>query len=873
MLGFIKGWMARRQEAKKARTGEVLDAFKVRYHTFRALLANNERALELISDFEVRLAAVSPGEGSLPSLAEELEDVCFELVDGLNLLTGDGYTALYDRHSLLCDGIGQSLDAMDPEAVSAPAVVFLDDLTPAMHPLAGGKAGSLAALRRAGLPVPDGFVITLPACREFLRVSGVEAMVRHVMLKAVHGGEAASASALDEISASAARLLQAARPPERLAAAIAQAHAAMGERGVASFSVRSSAASEDQLEHSFAGQYVTLLNVSSLEALLAAFKEVLAGAFSARALSYKLQAGLAMTELDMAVLCQAMVPARAAGVLFTLDPVRPDSGRMLTSAVPGLGTLAVGGEAPADVYRIARGDHADVEAVIAVKTLREVAADGHNQPSIQGLVREAVPEAESRLPLLGPAELEALARHGLVAEALAGNPQDVEWAVTAEGRIMLLQSRPLRVAVAGRMEPAARGQGECLVRGSTASPGRCLGRARHIRSAQDLETLPVGPVIAVMRQSLVEAARFLHRFQGVVVELGNPTDHLSCVARERGRPMLTGAAGVTGAVEEGRWLVLDADKGCLSDAPAGVRDDVLALLHPPGAQAPPIAAAPLSPTMERLRDATVALHLTDAYGPSFSILECRSLHDIVRFVHEMAVLTMFQAGDTLLEEAYGAMHRLEETLPLEFFIVDVGGGLAPGAERMVVGLEEVLSVPFQALWRGMATPGLRWGPVAGAVNLGGVLMRGMLDKRGNRPLGNVNFALVASDYLNLNARVDFHFAMIDAVCSFNPAENSIRFRFKGGGTLPVQRERRADFLARVLRSWDFFTDQRGDLVTASYLEAEQRAIEERLAMLGRLLGFSRQLDAAMVDDDAPERLARAFLAGDFALGGLASEGA
>ncbi|HZD43759.1 MAG TPA: hypothetical protein VE134_06835, partial [Methanomicrobiales archaeon] len=87
----------------------------------------------------------------------------------------------------------------------------------------------------------------------------------------------------------------------------------------------------------------------------------------------------------------------------------------------------------------------------------------------------------------------------------------------------------------------------------------------------------------------------------------------------------------------------------------------------------------------------------------------------------------------------------------------------------------------------------------------------------------------------------------------------------------VQRERRARFVAEVLEAHNFFADQRGDLVTAFIMETQREEIQERLVMIGRLLGFSRLLDAAMQDDTVPPRVARAFLDGDYALESMRDE--
>jgi len=273
---------------------------------------------------------------------------------------------------------------------------------------------------------------------------------------------------------------------------------------------------------------------------------------------------------------------------------------------------------------------------------------------------------------------------------------------------------------------------------------------------------------------------------------------------------------------------------------------------------------PASPALERLSALVLPLNLTDAYGPTFSPLECRSLHDLVRYVHEMGVLAMFAAGDGVLEQA-GSLPRFLEGQPLHFLILDLGGGLAPDAGRRAVTLEQVRCEPLLALCRGMAEPGLRWRTPPPGVNLSGLLSRSLLDAGSARPLGGFNYALITRDYLNLNARVDYHFAMLDAVCGPSAGENAVHFRFKGGGTALEHRERRARLVSEILKSQGFFVDRQADLVTAVLRGVEREICAERLALLGRLMGFTRLLDAAMTGETAMKRAVAAFLDGDYGL--------
>jgi pyruvate,water dikinase len=128
-----------------------------------------------------------------------------------------------------------------------------------------------------------------------------------------------------------------------------------------------------------------------------------------------------------------------------------------------------------------------------------------------------------------------------------------------------------------------------------------------------------------------------------------------------------------------------------------------------------------------------------------------------------------------------------------------------------------------------------------------------------------NYVIISKDYMNLNARMDFHFTMVDSVCGLDLKSNYVKFRFKGGGTSMVRRHRRALALAEILEDADFFIDIKGDLVNAYFGNAPAELIEEKLVVLGRLLGFTRLLDAAMKDDETPHLIAQAFKKGDYQL--------
>ena len=200
-------------------------------------------------------------------------------------------------------------------------------------------------------------------------------------------------------------------------------------------------------------------------------------------------------------------------------------------------------------------------------------------------------------------------------------------------------------------------------------------------------------------------------------------------------------------------------------------------------------------------------------------------------------------------------------------VLDLGGALgneteAPGSVKP----EEIASIPFQAVWQGMSDPEMSW---AGRqqVSLKGftsVLVSSMAGSgSGTRKLGDQNYLLAARDYMNMNLRLAYHYTMVDALVGESPENNFVNFRFRGGGARADRRELRARFLSETLLRSRFAVDRRGDLVTAWFRRYPRARCEEALAMLGRLMACSRQLDMLIANAGIAHEYAERFLAGDY----------
>lgn len=263
--------------------------------------------------------------------------------------------------------------------------------------IAGGKGANLGHLLRAGVPVPDGFVVTTAA---------YSAYVTPFADQLIAGGDPAALRALFE------------RPvPTGLAGVIEAEYARWGDPDIL-VAVRSSATVEDQPEASFAGQQDTFLGVGGADGVLDAVRRCWASLWTDRAIAYRAKAGIDPQSVRLAVVVQRLVPAEVAGVLFTANPANGRPHETVLNATHGLGEALVGGEVTPD--EIVVGDGRVLHRRTETKKVRTVLADGGTRTVV---TPARLVEAET----ITDAEAIELAAVGRRIEALFGAPQDIEW--------------------------------------------------------------------------------------------------------------------------------------------------------------------------------------------------------------------------------------------------------------------------------------------------------------------------------------------------------------------------------------------------------------------------------------------------------------
>ncbi|MDP3182066.1 MAG: PEP/pyruvate-binding domain-containing protein [Desulfobaccales bacterium] len=844
-----------RRFLKEAEDGQV--SLREKFNHFRRLLESNNQALEIMADMEEKLSGEFLFDtGYLYTQAEQLGNHVCRMVSELNLLTQDRYGELAPLCRRLQEEIQREL-AATPAIPVTPYILPLDALTREMSASVGGKMANLGEIRnRLGLPVPDGFAVSATAYQRFLEASGLAQELEARLAQA----RIDDLESLEAISQELQALVRQAPLPADLEEALAQAGQTLAGRGLA---VRSSAVGEDT-DFSFAGQFATLLNVDAAQ-LPEHYKEIVASKFTSRAIFYWKYQHFTLNELPMAVGCLSMVPSRASGVMFSVDPHAPQADTVMITAVWGLGKYAVDGTISPDLYVVDRGKgHAVKQRRVAAKP---VALACSPQGGVTALT---LPDEQAQSPCLTEAQVKHLAALALRLEKHFGRPQDIEWAVDESGKIFILQSRPLRVSAPAfgavhREPPAEPAVPPLLTYGIRAVGGAAVGRVHLLGPDEEVADIPPGAVV-VARQPSARLVLVMDRISAILTEVGSPTDHMSILAREFRVPTLVEVGGATKVLHSGQLVTVDADAARVYP---GMVTELLARTPPADEN---LRNCPVFQKLRSILKLATPLSLLDPESPDFQAAQCRTLHDISRFCHEKSMDAMFSLD---IDDAVRSpnVSRLVTDLPLNLFVLDLGGGLKV-AGRPQVTEEDIVSRPFKALLRGFHHPSVSWaGQVApdlkGFIS---VFANTMYDLgKGERGLGGKSFAIITDCYLNFNSRLGYHFGLVDAFISEEKNDNYISFQFKGGAASIDRRERRARLLRHILNDLGFKAQVKGDLVHGRLVKYSLFETEETLEMVGLLIAFCRQLDLALSSETIMERCFQAFKKEDYGLSCLRPE--
>lgn len=304
----------------------------------------------------------------------------------------------------------------------------------------GGKNASLGEMIKAGIRVPPGFAVTTDSYLSFI----TQAAIKDTIFSVLSGLDRDNVDSLNKTSEKIQDLIHHAAMPDEIQAAIAEGYSRLCDTcGVTDVqvAVRSSATAEDLPTASFAGQQDTYLCQSGTEQVISSVRRCWASLFTPRAIDYRNKNNFPHEKVFISVGVQKMVNSRAAGVMFTLNPINGDPSKVVIEGSWGLGETVVSGSVNPDKFVVDKVVMETSEKTLSAKHIKCV-----YDPDGAGTIDVDVEADMQSKSCLEDHEVKELVKIAKNIEAHYGRAMDIEWAIDEDfsfpENIFIVQARP-----------------------------------------------------------------------------------------------------------------------------------------------------------------------------------------------------------------------------------------------------------------------------------------------------------------------------------------------------------------------------------------------------------------------------------------------
>ena len=450
-------------------------------------------------------------------------------------------------------------------------IIWFEHINKNDIPIVGGKNANLGEMLNAGIPVPPGFAVTAYAYKKFIEETGIANKIYQLIGETVV--DLNDPKQYEEASKKIRALIESTPIPKAIEKAIRSAYREICRRlniENVPVAVRSSATAEDLPDASFAGQQETYLNVSGEDEVLQKVVKCWSSLFTPRAIFYRTQKGFAHEKVLISVGVQKMVNAKAAGVMFTINPVTGDPDQIVIEGSYGLGESVVSGAVTPDEFIVDKKSMKVIHKRIAVKKV-QYTRDPKTGKTVQ---IEVSPEMQDK-QCISDKEVMRLAELAKKIEDHYGKPQDIEWAIDSElefpDNIFIVQSRPETVWVAKGKELTERveevavkpaGELKVVVKGIAAGKrGIGWGVAKVVLNPEEAAKVMRKGDVLVAEMTNPDYVPFMRLASAIVTDKGGVTCHAAIVSRELGIPAVVGTENATKLMVSGKEYTVDARSG------------------------------------------------------------------------------------------------------------------------------------------------------------------------------------------------------------------------------------------------------------------------------------------------------------------------
>ncbi|MFB3888957.1 MAG: phosphoenolpyruvate synthase [Candidatus Bathyarchaeia archaeon] len=449
-------------------------------------------------------------------------------------------------------------------------VLWFENLRVTDIPVVGGKNASLGEMIHADLPVPPGFAVTAFAYEKYLEEARLAEKIYGIIKETVTDSN--DPKLYDAASKKIRALIEKTPVPKAIEDAIKTAYRELNKRldmKDAFVAVRSSATAEDLPDASFAGQQETFLNVKGPADLMDKVVKCWSSLFTPRAIFYRNEKGFAHEKVFISVGVQKMVNSRAAGVMFTINPVTGNPDEIVIEGNYGLGETVVSGAVNPDDFVVDKKTLALKERRLARKTIKYI-----RDPKTGQTVHLDVPEEEQREPCVNDAEILKLAELAQKIEAHYKKAMDIEWAIDRDlpfpQNIFVVQARPETVWSAKPVETPKIEEKKpeealkIVVKGISAGRrGYGAGIAKVVLNSEDANREMQKGNVLVTDMTNPDFVPFMKIASAIVTDKGGVTSHAAIVSRELNIPCVVGTEVATQVMKTGKEYTVDSRNGII----------------------------------------------------------------------------------------------------------------------------------------------------------------------------------------------------------------------------------------------------------------------------------------------------------------------
>lgn len=827
-FGLFKSKNKKTEEKEKLK-----QLLKEKYLYFQRVLDENNRALSIMADLEEKFSGEYLFDMHyIQTNVRNVSEAVSEIIKNINALSDGKYSQLEEVYNQIREKIEKILISKI-EIPKTDFTIPLESLDKDSVLIAGGKIAHLSELKNIlGIPTPEGFAVTSYAFIKFIEKTQLKEQISQIL----NSIDIKKIESLNEGSRKIQELIINSEVPEEIANSIKSSYENLCRKlsKKCTVSVRSSAIHEDS-DFSFTGQYSSFLNVPE-EQILHNYKKVIASLFNTRAIFYYKTKGFAETEMVMAVGVLSMVNARAGGVMYSKNPNNPESENIIINAVKGLGKLVVDGTVTAETYVVNRKGEI-IEKLHGKQNKMIICKE-------QGDIEEIpLPDNIAQISLTDE-EVLKLSNLAKKIEEYYESPQDIEWAIDEEGNIFILQARQLRIPEKKSetrlyLPTRIKGYNILLEKGINACKGIGYGKAFVLKSEEELKDFPEGHVL-VAKHTNPKYVVVMNKASAIITDVGSPTGHMASLSREYNVSTILNTEVATKTIKHGQDITVDAINCIIYEG------KVQELIEAYSKIKEPFKETSLFKTLEKVLKLIVPLYLVDPTSEDFKPENCKTLHDITRFCHEMVMHEMFTMWNKYEESEIHAVPLLAG-IPIGVLVLDIEGGLKEGIKKATP--EDIYSIPLKALLKGMQS--MQWPgppPVDAKGFLEMVAHTVSIPEDELKETGKKSFCIVTKNYMNFSIRLGYHFSMIEAYAGENINDNYIKFFFKGGGAALDRRLRRVRLINEILKRMGFRVTVKEDVIDAILPKYDIPTIENTLEILGKLTAYTKQLDMVLFND-------------------------